>query len=227
MSTAALGGGYCACFRINGQTTPENCASFGGTFCGEFSTTTTTTTTTTSYTGPPTTTTTPSGHFRVAMGWQAVAVQSSCFRSTSGWGLVASISCRLENRRHLTAKRWDYTRNGAMLRTAMPAGGGQSGGNLEAGLLSGSLLCEYQSFTDRPDPPGNAEDVWDEYAADPRRRDVLRTSQTELTLDFRSWSAMLSMPASTTPERRPSAMPWPCGGPRECMQHPHNPRGES
>eukprot|EP00913_Durusdinium_trenchii_P007353 g6912.t1 len=69
-------GGFCACFKINGDTTPENCAGFGGTFCGE---TTTTTTTTTTYTGPPTTATTtttaegpPDG-----IGWSRSGPQSS------------------------------------------------------------------------------------------------------------------------------------------------------
>ena len=56
-SFALPSGGFCACFGINGDTTPENCAAYGGTFCGTTTTTTTATTTTTSYTGPTTTNT--------------------------------------------------------------------------------------------------------------------------------------------------------------------------
>ncbi|CAJ1349707.1 unnamed protein product [Effrenium voratum] len=52
-------GARCACFMINSHTTAENCAQFGGTFCGQdpgpTTTTTTTTEVTTTYTGPSTT----------------------------------------------------------------------------------------------------------------------------------------------------------------------------
>ncbi|CAL1152786.1 unnamed protein product, partial [Cladocopium goreaui] len=92
-------GGFCACFKINSVTTPENCQAFGGTFCGEFSTTTTTTTTTTTYTGPPTTSTTASGP-PDGIGWGRSGPQSN------------------------SGTRWPDRRS---------------------------------------DPPGNAEDVWQEY----------------------------------------------------------------
>eukprot|EP00439_Symbiodinium_sp_Y106_P067716 s2710_g11.t1 len=116
-------GDRCACFRINGFTTPENCASFGGTFCGDFSTTTTTTTTTTSYTGPPTTSTTaadpPAGQ-----GWSRASAASN------------------------PGRRWPERRS---------------------------------------DPPGNTEDVWDDYVViryafnasiDDTRKDAFRNAVT-------------------------------------------------